>query len=134
MSGATPSPNGGRLRYKSPPVPHRAGEHGAGPRSAALPSPAGDRARGSPLNSQRCQRRREVNRRPRSIILVVMKTYDVHLVQTDGSTIGTGKYDSHDGKLPNVGDVIHIDEHGGRAWVTDVWPDDNPPIRAQLFE
>jgi hypothetical protein len=63
-----------------------------------------------------------------------MKTYDVHLVQPDGSTVGTGKYDSHDGNLPNVGDVIQVDEHGGRAWVTDVWSDDNPPIRAQLFE
>jgi hypothetical protein len=63
-----------------------------------------------------------------------MKTYDVQLVQLDGSTSGAGKYESHDGALPNVGDVIEVDEHGDRARVTDVWPDDNPPIRAQLFE
>ncbi len=48
-------------------------------------------------------------------------------------TTGTGQYESQDGELPAVGDVIEIDEHGDRARVTDVWPDDNPPIRAELF-
>ena len=63
-----------------------------------------------------------------------MKTYDVQLVQLDGTTSGTGKYDSPDGELPNVDDMIPVDEHGQRARVTDVWPDDNPPIRAQLLQ
>ncbi len=63
-----------------------------------------------------------------------MKTYDVQLVQLDGNTSGTGKYDCSDGELPNVDEIIPVDEHGQRARVTDVWPDDNPPIRAQLLE
>jgi hypothetical protein len=66
-------------------------------------------------------------------MLAAVKTYDVQLVQPDG-TSGTGKYQSPTGDLPNVGDVIEVDEHGSRARVTDVWPDDNPPIRAELFE
>jgi hypothetical protein len=30
--------------------------------------------------------------------------------------------------------LIDVDQHGTRARVTDVWPDDDPPIRAALFE
>jgi hypothetical protein len=67
-------------------------------------------------------------------MLPAVKTYDIQLVQLDGISSGTGKYESPSGELPNVGDVIEVDEHGGRARVTDVWPDDNPPIRAELFE
>jgi hypothetical protein len=62
-----------------------------------------------------------------------MKTYDVQLVQPNGVSTA-GAYVSPDGRLPNVGDVIEVDEHGGRARVTDVWQDDNPPIRDELFE
>ncbi len=66
-------------------------------------------------------------------MLPAVKTFDVQLVQPDGKTTGTGQYESQDGELPAVGDVIEVDEHGDRARVTDVWPDDNPPIRAELF-
>jgi len=62
-----------------------------------------------------------------------MKTFDVQLVQQDGKS-GAGKYEGPSGELPEVGDVIEVDEHGTRARVTDVWPDDDPPIRAELFE
>jgi hypothetical protein len=62
-----------------------------------------------------------------------VKSYDVQLVRPDG-TSGAGRYESPTGELPNVGDLIEIDEHGNRARVTDVWTDDNPPIRAELFE
>jgi hypothetical protein len=62
-----------------------------------------------------------------------MKTFDVQLVQPDGKS-GAGKYESRSGELPEVGDLIEIDEHGTRARVTDVWTDDNPPIRAELFD
>jgi hypothetical protein len=62
-----------------------------------------------------------------------MKTFDVQLVQPDG-TSGAGKYESPSGELPEVGDLIEVDEHGTRARVTDVWQDDNPPIRAELFD
>ncbi len=61
-----------------------------------------------------------------------VKTYDVQLVQPDGASTA-GAYVSPDGRLPTVGDIIEVDEHGGRARVTAVWPDDNPPIRAELF-
>jgi hypothetical protein len=67
-------------------------------------------------------------------MLPAVKTFDVQLVQLDGATSGTGKYDSPTGELPNVDDMIAVDEHGQRARVTDVWPDDNPPIRAQLLQ
>jgi hypothetical protein len=63
-----------------------------------------------------------------------VKGYNVQLVQQDGKTSGTGKYESPTAELPNVGDLIDVDQHGTRARVTDVWPDDNPPIRAALFE
>jgi hypothetical protein len=66
-------------------------------------------------------------------MLAAVKTYDVQLVRRDG-TSGAGQYDSPTGDLPDVGDLIEVDEHGNRARVTDVWPDDNPPIRAELFE
>jgi hypothetical protein len=36
------------------------------------------------------------------------------------------------GGLPQVGDVIPVDEHGGSAVVTDVRPGEQPPIRAQI--
>jgi hypothetical protein len=62
----------------------------------------------------------------------VEKTYALHLVQPDATS--AGRYVSPGGRLPNVGDIIEVDEHGGRARVTDVWPDDDPPtIRAELF-
>jgi hypothetical protein len=67
-------------------------------------------------------------------MLPAVKTYDVLLVQLDGVTSGTGQYDSPTGELPNIDDMIAVDEHGRRARVTDVWPDDNPPIRAQLLQ
>ena len=66
-------------------------------------------------------------------MLPAVKTYDVQLVQPDG-TSGAGQYESLSGDLPEVGDVIDVDQHGTRARVTDVWPDDDPPIRAELFE
>jgi hypothetical protein len=66
-------------------------------------------------------------------MLPAVKTYDVQLVQTDGKS-GAGKYESPTGELPDVGDLIEVDQHGTRARVTDVWPDDNPPIRAELFD
>jgi hypothetical protein len=72
--------------------------------------------------------------RPARRILAAVKSYDVQLVQPDGKTSGTGTYDSPTGDLPSVGDLIEVDQHGSRARVTDVWPDDNPPIRAELFE
>jgi hypothetical protein len=72
--------------------------------------------------------------RPTRHVLAAVKSYDVQLVQPDGKTSGTGKYDSPTGELPSVGDLIEVDQHGSRARVTDVWPDDNPPIRAELFE
>jgi hypothetical protein len=62
-----------------------------------------------------------------------VKTYDVQLVEPDGKS-SPGEYDSPTGELPDVGDLIEIGQHGRRARVTDVWPDDNPPIRAELFE
>jgi hypothetical protein len=71
--------------------------------------------------------------RPARRILAAVKTYDVQLVQLDGKS-GAGKYESPTGELPNVGDVIDVDQHGTRARVTDVWQDDNPPIRAELLE
>jgi hypothetical protein len=66
-------------------------------------------------------------------MLPAVKTYDVQLIQPDG-TSGAGKYESPTGELPDVGDVIDVDQHGTRARVTGVWEDDNPPIRAELFE
>jgi hypothetical protein len=66
-------------------------------------------------------------------MLPAVKTYDVQLVRPDG-TSGAGKYDSPTGELPDVGELIEVDEHGNRARVTDVWPDDDPPIRAELFD
>jgi hypothetical protein len=62
-----------------------------------------------------------------------MRTFDVQLVQQDERS-GAGKYQSPTGELPEVGDLIEVDEHGTRARVTDVWPDDDPPIRAEVFE
>jgi hypothetical protein len=62
-----------------------------------------------------------------------VKTFDVQLVQPDG-TSSAGKYESPTGELPDVGDLIDVDQHGTRARVTDVWPDDDPPIRAEVFE
>jgi hypothetical protein len=76
---------------------------------------------------------RRLSVRPARRMLAAVKTYDVQLVQPDG-TSGAGKYESPSGELPSVGDLIDVDEHGTRARVTDVWPDDNPPIRAALFE
>jgi hypothetical protein len=66
-------------------------------------------------------------------MLPSVKTYDVQLVQPDGKS-GAGQYESPTGELPSVGDVVDVDQHGTRARVTDVWPDDNPPIRAELFD
>jgi hypothetical protein len=66
-------------------------------------------------------------------MLRAVKAYDVQLVQPDGKS-STGQYSSPSSELPDVGDLIEVDEHGTRARVTDVWPDDNPPIRAELFE
>jgi len=65
-------------------------------------------------------------------MLPVVKTYDVQLVEADGKS-GAGTYESPTGELPNVGDLIDVDQHGTRARVTDVWTDDNPPIRAELL-
>ena len=59
------------------------------------------------------------------------KPHHVHLVGLDGiSTIG--RYMSSDGTLPEIGDLIDVDEDGRRARVTDIWPDNDPPIRAEL--
>jgi hypothetical protein len=65
-------------------------------------------------------------------MLPVVKTYDVQLVEPNGKS-GAGTYESPTGELPNVGDLIDVDQHGTRARVTDVWTDDNPPIRAELL-
>jgi len=59
------------------------------------------------------------------------RTFAVQLVQEDGTST-TGAYVSLSGGLPKVGDVIPVDEHGGSAVVTEVWPDEQPPIRAQI--
>jgi hypothetical protein len=88
---------------------------GRQPRSGAAPPVLAARSRRSPP------------------MLPAVKTYDVQLVQTDGKS-GAGKYESPTGELPDVGDLIEVDQHGTRARVTDVWPDDNPPIRAELFD
>jgi hypothetical protein len=61
-----------------------------------------------------------------------LKTYAVQLEQLDGRTSTTGVYDSPDGKLPRVDEVIPVDERGGRARVTAVSRSDHPPIRATL--
>jgi hypothetical protein len=53
--------------------------------------------------------------RPARRILAAVKSYDVQLVQPDGKTSGTGKYDSPTGELPSVGDLIEVDQHGSRA-------------------
>jgi hypothetical protein len=71
----------------------------------------------------------------------VSRTYDVELVEPYGRKLvepygkisGAGKYESPDGELPNVGDVIPVDDQGRHARVTHVWPDDHPPIRALLL-
>jgi hypothetical protein len=47
-------------------------------------------------------------------MLAAVKTYDVQLVQPDG-TSGAGKYESPTGELPDVGDLIEVDQHGTRA-------------------
>jgi hypothetical protein len=65
-------------------------------------------------------------------MLPAVKTYDVQLVELDGKS-GAGTYESPTGELPNVGELIDVDQHGTRARVTDVWTDDNPPIRAELL-
>jgi hypothetical protein len=65
-------------------------------------------------------------------MLSAVKTYDVQLVEPDGKS-SAGTYESPTGELPNVGDLIDVDQHGTRARVTDVWTDDNPPIRAELL-
>jgi len=56
---------------------------------------------------------------------------DVQLVQPDG-TVGAGSYTSPDGTPPSVGDVIPVDEHGGRACVTDVASDEQSLVRAVI--
>jgi hypothetical protein len=61
-----------------------------------------------------------------------MKTYAVQFERLDGRTSTAGVYDSPDGKLPRVDDVIPVDERGGRARVTAVSRSDHPPIRAKL--
>ncbi len=66
-------------------------------------------------------------------MLAAVKTYDVQLVQQDGKS-SAGKYESPTGELPEVGDLVEVDEHGTRARVTDVLPDSDPPIRAEIFE
>jgi hypothetical protein len=66
-------------------------------------------------------------------MLPVVKSYHVQLVQSDG-TSSFGKYESPDGQLPKVGDVIAVDEQAGRARVTHVSRSDQPPIRAELFD
>ena len=53
-------------------------------------------------------------------------------VDLDLEISGAGKYDSPDGRLPEVDDVIPVDDHGGRARVTEVTSDDPPLIRAEL--
>ena len=65
-------------------------------------------------------------------MLPAVKTFEVQLVEPDGKS-GAGTYESPTGELPNVGDLIDVDQHGTRARVTDVWTDDNPPIRAELL-
>jgi hypothetical protein len=49
-------------------------------------------------------------------MLPAVKTFDVQLVRPDG-TSGAGKYDSPTGELPDVGELIEVDEHGNRARV-----------------
>jgi hypothetical protein len=61
------------------------------------------------------------------------RTFPVTLIQPDG-TAGAGAYESPAGDLPSVGDEIAVDEHGGRARVLEVTPDDPAPIRAALIE
>jgi hypothetical protein len=60
------------------------------------------------------------------------KSFDVQLVGPGGIS-GAYKYESADGRLPDVGDVICLRELAGRACVIDVSPDAHPPIRAELL-
>jgi hypothetical protein len=60
------------------------------------------------------------------------KAFDVALVQPDG-IISAAKYTSPNGEPPAVGDVILVDEHGGKAHVTAADPDLDPPIYAELL-
>jgi hypothetical protein len=50
-------------------------------------------------------------------MLPAVKTYDVQLVQPDGKS-GAGKYESPTGELPDVGDLIEVDQQGTRALVS----------------
>lgn len=57
----------------------------------------------------------------------------MQLVDLDGQS-GVAKWRSRDGTLPNVDEVIEVNESGVRARVTHISPDDDTPIRAELFE
>jgi hypothetical protein len=59
------------------------------------------------------------------------RSYDVQLVGP-GDIKGAYQYESPDGRLPNVDDVICLPDLG-RARVTDVSSDTHPPIRAELL-
>jgi hypothetical protein len=59
-------------------------------------------------------------------------TYPVQLVDRNGQS-EVAEWTSLDGSLPTVDEVIVVDESGARAHVTAIDPDDETPIRAELF-
>jgi hypothetical protein len=61
-----------------------------------------------------------------------LDTHKVQLVDLDGQS-GASNWTSLDGTLPIVDEVIVVDDSGARARVTNIWPDEDTPIRAQLL-
>ena len=65
-----------------------------------------------------------------AMVDVLRRTYAVQLVGPD-SISGAARWESPDGRLPAIGDVILIAD--GHARVTEIWPGDEPLIRAELL-
>ena len=56
----------------------------------------------------------------------------VQLVDRDGQS-SAANWRSPNGQLPKVDEVIEVDGSGACARVTDISPDDETPIRAELL-